>query len=1697
MSKRQFKSQASSGRVEGGFGGFGSAGFGSTQSSTLSYIQEAPDYSTIGDANIVVAFKNLSKRDAITKAKALEDVLAYVASSGAEIDDGVLDAWVRLFPRLSIDSARRVRQLSHSLNGQICSKCGKRIAKHLPRIAGAWLAGTYDSDRAAANSALAALNLVFPSKDKIDGLQKTFHRSILEYCRDAILRETVQTLTDERTVSPDDAQATYARVVATSITVVSKLLNELPMEETVKQQDLYSEVFESAKLWDFVTHSDAGLRRATNRLVQALLLKQPEEVGRNAKAISHAYVYKGLTADQTGSAVEFVQTLYALTLARPTIWTDDYSGMKPPMSRLRHLLKHGSQNGANKFWESLSTLSSKLPKTVLPSSSDEAAELLLALREGVTKRDERFSSSAAWAAYFTLANVLSENLDDQNREKILDAFVLPVIRQYLQPSPDTAEWSTAAGKAANIVSQAVIIQQLHAPLEREWPSLADGLVATARMSQPQQSKDFEKSQTHVASTGERWADLQRELFESKVALPESLMRKLVVVNGKIVEQCIELLTARDGKPFGAAAIIEALLRSCGPFLLVDSGFKTVLRDFLQGYASGLALSPSRRYIVRIIFAVRSEPYFAAVFKEMLQNVVLSEEQEAAEASQTLQDILPANTPREAVDAARTSVELQNFVQGHISAQSDNTSVTLVSHLMKLGVVSEAVTQSILSSLVQSLSIGEHPKDALDKLEILYASNSSAMKGYAANEAGSMRQLLPSLLQLEASTDDEIAEHAAKLSLRMSSVVNGIGNEARYSMLIQNLEDVSQSSLSMDALHELTIRLLGQERKIDAPAEVLPNTDVWMSALRAVVRSPPVSLALLSPLAGATHLVSSQASTENGPVHVDKEGLSQALRMAMYVSRLLTETNLFESLDELGSTKQDVMALLYITVLLAEDNVSVHCANALWHPKSNADVEGAVLDFVTEANAVLARYWQPMVPTIIVTSPANETSSSEYARFQIALEKTAAAEVHDSPLTYYSSLALCKLQTNLFELHGHNAEQVKSSEASLRHIRSDKHSLKTIAAIVGLQHPLASTQTITRYCNELAADLTDLDIPTQEGKSLEKLVLLNSILYTQEDVVATIAKQRLIFLAKRLITALDEDTSFAVKAELCKALNVLLPGMSDMYGEHWALVSTFIATLWSSADCNANRGAHPEDLELLEHASFRLYATLRKLAKSEESNEDLVEALRADEGKVHDGLIKLLKSAEGDFDEDNQPLMITHELLARQISSLPRKIVTDTDELYPLLYTPSRSIQQAAFDLLHHHIPAAQEQISFDAALDNKTARLPDELLSLILETPTLDTLADASFDRSMPMQLQGYLYSWRLLFDHFTNSSYKVKGDYIEQLKDGVYLPGLLSLTFDFLGHSRGKPVDASKFDILEYTADSETSPERDVQWLLIHLYHLALTHLPSLVRNYYLDIRSRQTSQAIESWTAKYISPRIMTASLEAVAEWAEKSVKDDPEYEKMTVKVGMKSKEINASYEVDEQIMAIKVVLPEAYPLASARVEGVNRVAVKEEKWQSWLRNCQGVITFSVSQILKINAQMHADNAAQNGAITDGLHAWRRNVTAALLNKADCAICMSRKLSHAPSMSLRHMLTLSPIRLKWSASTSSSQRRNARPVATSSTPAACSNGSSHRTPVCVRFAGMHSTSIERVCSVANVHTTSIHDLVAFEKGSQVRRQQ
>lgn len=112
-------------------------------------------------------------------------------------------------------------------------------------------------------------------------------------------------------------------------------------------------------------------------------------------------------------------------------------------------------------------------------------------------------------------------------------------------------------------------------------------------------------------------------------------------------------------------------------------------------------------------------------------------------------------------------------------------------------------------------------------------------------------------------------------------------------------------------------------------------------------------------------------------------------------------------------------------------------------------------------------------------------------------------------------------------------------------------------------------------------------------------------------------------------------------------------------------------------------------------------------------------------------------------------------------------------------------------------------------------------------------------------------------------------------------------------------------------------------------------------------------------------------------VNEWAD--AQDTTSDEAIIVKANQRTKEVMISKEIDDQMMSMAIRLPTNFPLGQAVLQGVNRVAVDEKKWRSWLLNSQGVITFS------------------NNSLIDGIIAFRRNVVGALKGQTECAICYS----------------------------------------------------------------------------------------------------
>lgn len=131
---------------------------------------------------------------------------------------------MRLYPRLSVDLSKRVRQLTHMLHGTIFLASKKRVANFMPYIIGPWLCGTYDSDHTVAMAARGSLSKTF-TLEKLRRIWEVYQADILSYCTNIIEREQVHTLSNtSQGKNIEESEAKFARVIGSCIYAIRHLL---------------------------------------------------------------------------------------------------------------------------------------------------------------------------------------------------------------------------------------------------------------------------------------------------------------------------------------------------------------------------------------------------------------------------------------------------------------------------------------------------------------------------------------------------------------------------------------------------------------------------------------------------------------------------------------------------------------------------------------------------------------------------------------------------------------------------------------------------------------------------------------------------------------------------------------------------------------------------------------------------------------------------------------------------------------------------------------------------------------------------------------------------------------------------------------------------------------------------------------------------------------------------------------------------------------------------------------------------------------------------------------------------------------------------------------------------------------------------------------------------------------------------------
>ncbi|KAK7321403.1 hypothetical protein VNO77_32021 [Canavalia gladiata] len=155
-------------------------------------------------------------------------------------------------------------------------------------------------------------------------------------------------------------------------------------------------------------------------------------------------------------------------------------------------------------------------------------------------------------------------------------------------------------------------------------------------------------------------------------------------------------------------------------------------------------------------------------------------------------------------------------------------------------------------------------------------------------------------------------------------------------------------------------------------------------------------------------------------------------------------------------------------------------------------------------------------------------------------------------------------------------------------------------------------------------------------------------------------------------------------------------------------------------------------------------------------------------------------------------------------------------------------------------------------------------------------------------------------------------------------------------------------------------------------IYGLMLQVLPAYVRGWFSDLRDRNTSAAIESFTRTCCSPPLIANELSQIKK---ANFRD----ENFSVSVSKSANEIVATYTKDETGMDLVIRLPASYPLKPVDVDCTRSLGISEIKQRKWL----------MSMMLFVRNQ--------NGALAEAIGIWKRNFDKEFEGVEECPICYS----------------------------------------------------------------------------------------------------
>ncbi|XP_055965445.1 E3 ubiquitin-protein ligase listerin [Sorex fumeus] len=363
-------------------------------------------------------------------------------------------------------------------------------------------------------------------------------------------------------------------------------------------------------------------------------------------------------------------------------------------------------------------------------------------------------------------------------------------------------------------------------------------------------------------------------------------------------------------------------------------------------------------------------------------------------------------------------------------------------------------------------------------------------------------------------------------------------------------------------------------------------------------------------------------------------------------------------------------------------------------------------------------------------------------------------------------------------------------------------------------------------------------------------------------------------------------------------------------------------------------------------------------------------------------------------------LLNHKLPARlvagQKTNLPENLQTLLNTLAPLLLSRARPVQIAVYHMLYKLMPELpqydQDNLKSYGDEEEEPALSPptvlmsllssqEDLLENILECVPVGQIVTIKPLSEEFCYVLGYLLTWKLILTFFKAASSQLRALYSMYLRKTKSLNKLLYHLFRLMPENptyTETAVEASNKEPRTFFTEELHLSIRETATLPYHIphlacsvYHMTLKDLPAMVRLWW-NSSEKRVFNIVDRFTSKYVSNVLSFQEISSVQTSTQL-------FNGMTVKARATTREVMATYSIEDIVIELIIQLPSNYPLGSISVESGKRVGVAVQQWRNWMLQLSTYLTH------------------QNGSIMEGLALWKNNVDKRFEGVEDCMICFS----------------------------------------------------------------------------------------------------